>query len=78
MSAEWPCEKCALKSNDIEALKKELALYRRFCAWLESGYGGMFGHQAVTPEQDAYERAPQALEALRNKLGLEMFHEFDE
>jgi len=48
----------------FEALEK----HQKFIEWLEAGFGGMFGHQTVTPQQDAWDSIPEYIDGLKKEI----------
>jgi hypothetical protein len=39
-----------------------------YIEWLEAGYGGMFGHEATTPQEDAYSLIEKRIPLLKEAL----------
>lgn len=54
----------------LEILNK-LERYEKFREWLRAGFAGMFGHQSVTPADDAYNLIPEKMK----EFGIELYPE---
>lgn len=54
-------------ADRIQELEGNLELYNNFIKWLEAGFGGMFGHQEVTPQQDAWDSIPEYMSGIKQQ-----------